>query len=148
MADMEADQDSPHLGHWVKILDHETIVRGNRLLKPYGLTRSSWYVLYHISQAGRVSQRKLQEILDIESGSMAIIVDGLVRKGWLDRISSETDRRANYLRLTPKGTARWKTVPDIVAVLRKQMMAGITKEEEATTVEILKRSWLNLRGPK
>lgn len=141
---METSQDSPHLGHWIKVLDHELTIEGNRLLKPFGLTRSSWYVLYHVSEAGKVSQKELQEVLGIESGSMAIIVDGLVRKGWLDRSASETDRRANYLRLTSRGTARWKTVPDIVSILRKKMTRGITKEEEAEAVAVLKKCWSSL----
>ena len=110
---MEASPQARYLGHWVKVINHDTTVKMNRLLKPFGLTRSSWSVLYQVNGAGRISQKALQEDLGIESGSMAIVVDGLVRKGWLDRTSSEKDRRANYLKLTPKGSARWKTIPDI-----------------------------------
>ena len=74
---------------------------------------------------------------------MAILVEGLVRKGWLQRTSDEKDRRANCLRLTPKGTARRKQVRDFMQVLRRKMMADIT-EEEANRVAVLKRVWGNL----
>jgi DNA-binding MarR family transcriptional regulator len=139
-------QDSHHLEEWVRMIDHQLTIEGNRLLKPHDLTRASWYVLHHVSEAGEISQRRLQEMLGIESGSMAIIVDGLVRKGWLDRITSETDRRANYLRLTPRGLSRWKTVPNIESMLRKKLMREIMKEEEADAVSILKKVWTNLTG--
>jgi DNA-binding MarR family transcriptional regulator len=141
---MEAGPQAGYLGHWVKVINHDATVKMNRLLKPFGLTRSSWYVLHRVNEAGRISQKALQEDIGIESGSMAIVVDGLVRKGWLDRTSSEKDRRANYLELTPKGAARWKAVPDIATVLRKEMMRGVTEEEESTAVAILKKCSANL----
>jgi DNA-binding MarR family transcriptional regulator len=141
---MEASPDAGYLGHWVKMINHDATIKANRLLKPSGLTRSAWYVLCQVNQAGRISQKKLQGTLRIESGSMAMIVDSLVRKGWLERTSSEEDRRANYLKLTPKGAARWKAVPDVASVLRKQMMRGITEEEEKAGIAVLKKCWANL----
>lgn len=132
------------LGHWVKMVNHDKTIRMNRLLKPFGLTESAWYVLYYVNQADRISQKTLQETLRIESGSMAMIVDGLVRKAWLERMSSEKDRRANYLKLTLRGAARWKTVPDIASILRKEMMRGVTEDEEEVAVAILKKCSANL----
>jgi DNA-binding MarR family transcriptional regulator len=141
---MEASPQASNLGHWVKVINHDATVMVNRLLKPFGLTRSSWSVLYQVNASGRISQKALQEDLGIESGSMAIVVDGLVRKGWLDRTSSEKDRRANYLELTPKGAARWKSVPDIGAAINKEMMRGVTEEEESAAVATLKKCSANL----
>jgi len=141
---MEAGPTASNLGHWVKMLNHDTTIKMNRLLKPFGLTRSAWSVLYQVNQAERISQKTLQKTLRIESGSMAMIVDSLVRKGWLERTSSEKDRRANYLKLTPKGAARWKTVPDVVSTLRKEMMRGVTEEEEKAGIAVLKKCWANL----
>lgn len=141
---MEASPQAAYLGYWVKAIDHDVTVKANRLLKPFGLTRSSWSILSQVNEAGRISQKALQEDLGIESGSMAIIVDGLVRKGWLERTSSEKDRRVNYLHLTPKGAVRWKTVPNIALVLRKEMMRGVTEEEEKVVVAILKKCSANL----
>ena len=141
---MEASSQSPHLGHWIKVLDHAWTIRSNRMLKSFGLTRGSWYLLYHVNEVGQISQKALQDLLEVESGSMAILVDSLVRKGWLDRIADEKDRRANYLRLTPKGAARWKKVPNFIHALQKEMMGGITREEEANAVTVLKKAWRNL----
>ena len=136
-----------NLGRWVKVIHHDTTVRGNRLLKPFGLTLSTWYILYQVNGAGRISQKALQGDLGIESGSMAIVVDGLVRKGWLGRTSSEKDRRANNLELTPKGAGRWKAVPDIASVLSEEMMRGIThEEEEAAVARSMKAPWRQARA--
>ncbi|MGI0054557.1 MAG: MarR family winged helix-turn-helix transcriptional regulator [Thermoplasmata archaeon] len=127
----------------MKRVEHAMRVQMDRLLAPSDLTRGSWYILYHVNEEGEISQRKLQDVLGIESGSLAILVDKLVRKGWLQRSSSHEDRRAKFLRVTPEGAARWKRVPDIASILRPRMMKGITLREAEAAVSVLKKVWEN-----
>lgn len=141
---MEVSQQSTHIGHWIKVLDHDATVWSNRMLEPYGLTRSSWYIIYHITTIGEILQRDLQNALGIESGSMAILVDGLVKKGWLERKTSLKDRRLKVLSLSPGGLKRWKDVPNFIEILRNKMIDGITEEEEKQTVAVLIKCWHNL----
>lgn len=141
---MQSDPKSASLGHWVKIVDHAMTMQMNRLLAPCDLTRGSWYVLYHVNENRGISQRKLQDILGVESGSLAILVDKLVRKGWLQRSSSEEDRRAKFLRMTPKGEAHWSGVPDVLGILRPRAMRGITTREAEAAVSVLRKVSDNL----
>lgn len=46
---MEASPQARYLGHWVKVINHDVTVKISRLLKPFGLTRSSWSVLYQVN---------------------------------------------------------------------------------------------------
>lgn len=141
---MSTVNDPRHLEYWVRVVDHGLTTEANRVLKPFGLTRASWYVLHHVDKSGEISQKQLQKVLGIESGSMAMIVDGLVRKGWLDRVSSESDRRMNFLRLTPQGISRWKKVPDVESTLRGKMMQGVSVNGEREAIVALKKCWENL----
>ena len=134
---MEVSPQSTHLGHWIKVIDHTVSVWSNRFLEPYGLTRSSWYIIYHINVVGEILQKNLQNALGIESGSMAILIDGLVKKGWLERKSGMKDRRLKALKLSNEGKERWQKVPDFIEILREKMMNGISKEEEAQAVSVL-----------
>ena len=143
---MEISPESKHLGHWINVIDHSVSIWSNRLLEPYGLTRTSWYIVYHIYQTGGSLQKDIQNFLGIESGSMAIIIDGLVKKGWLQRKSVEKDRRTKRLELTPEGRKRWSSVPDFIQILREKMMVGITKEEELIAVEVLIKAWKNINN--
>ena len=140
----ETSSRSKYLGHWLKVVNHAMQVESNRILEPFGVTLSTWYILYQIDEAGRIAQKELQNRLEIESGSMAIIVDSLVRKGWLERTRDEKDRRANFLSLSAKGKQRWKKVPNFIETIREKMMKGVSKEEEALAVEVLKKCWSNL----
>lgn len=142
---MQASSESPHLGHWIKVIDHSASVWSNRFLDPYGLTRSSWYIIYHINEMGEILQKDLQNALEIESGSMAILVDSLVKKGWLKRKVSEKDRRVKKLELSPEGKERWNKVPNFIQILREKMMVGISKKEEELAVSVLKKAWINLK---
>ena len=128
---MEISLQSKHLGHWIKVLDHSATIWSNRLLDPYGLTRSSWYIIHHINLTGGILQKDLQNALGIESGSMAILVDGLVKKGWLQRKSVKTDRRTKRLEFSSEGEKRWKDVPNFIQILREKMMKGISEEDVA-----------------
>ena len=141
---MEVSPQSTHIGHWIKVLDHDTTVWSNRFLEKYGLTRSSWYIIYHINEVGEILQRDLQDVLGIESGSMAILVDGLVKKGWLKQKTALKDRRYKAITLSPEGLKKWKKIPNFIEILREKMMKGITKEEEAQAVSVLKKCWNNL----
>lgn len=141
---MEISPQSKHLGHWIKVLDHSATIWSNRVLEPYGLTRSSWYIIHHIHQNGGILQKDLQNALGIESGSMAILIDGLVKKGWLERKPVETDRRTKRLELSSEGEKRWTKVPNFIQILREKMMNGITKEDELLAVNILKKAFNNL----
>ncbi len=141
---MEVSPQSTHLGHWIKVIDHDVNVWSNRFLESYGLTRSSWYIIYAIYDSGEILQKNLQNVLGIESGSMAILVDSLVKKGWVERKSGLKDRRLKSLTLTKEGLKRWKEVPNFIEILREKMMNGISKEEEAQVVSILVRCWNNL----
>ena len=141
---MSVPSRAPHLGYWVKQVDHAVTIRVNRLLRSSGLTRGSWQLLYHVSEEGKVPQKRLQGLLGVESGSLAIMVEKLVRAGWIQRRCSETDRRARVLQLTLDGTARWKKLPDILSVGGKEMMRGITTADEANAVSVLRKAVTNL----
>lgn len=141
---MEISPQSKHLGHWIKVLDHSATIWSNRLLEPYGLTRSSWYIIYHIHQTGGILQKDLQSALGIESGSMAILIDGLVKKGWLQRKPVEKDRRTKRLELSAEGKKKWVEVPNFIQILREKMMNGIPEKDETLAVSVLKKAFDNL----
>ncbi|MHB1629347.1 MAG: MarR family winged helix-turn-helix transcriptional regulator [Bacilli bacterium] len=74
-----------NLGHWVRRVYHEITLRTNEVLRPYGLARSQWEVLYRIVSTDGVTQKDSQTAMDVESGTLTGIVDSLVKKGWLVR---------------------------------------------------------------
>ncbi len=133
-----------NLGHWIKRVDHAVTLRTNTLLRPYGLARSQWEVLFRIAAADGVTQKTLQSAMKVESGTLTGIVDTLLKKGWISRTPHPEDRRINVLRMTADGARRWREVPNPITQLRPQMMQGISPDDEAQAIRILQRAVSNL----
>lgn len=71
-----------NLGHWIRRVYHEITLHTNDVLRPYGLARSQWEVLYRIASSDGVTQKDLQIAMKVESGTLTGIVDSLVLPYW------------------------------------------------------------------
>jgi len=103
-------------------------------LKAHGLARSQWLILFHVNRAGDLAQKDLQRMMRVESATLTRIVDSLVKKGWLDRTPSATDKRVKILSLTGDGQVRWKKIPDPLEIVEKKMLLGM----DASTRKLLR----------
>jgi DNA-binding MarR family transcriptional regulator len=135
-----------NMGHWIKELDHIMSIKINELLRPYGLARSQWEVLYRIQNSDGVSQKDLQEVMKVESGTLTGIIDALVRKGWVIRQEHPQDRRVKILAPTEENKLKWADIPNPIHVLRPVMMRGISSNDEAFVISVLKTAVLNLEN--
>jgi DNA-binding MarR family transcriptional regulator len=126
-----------HLGYVVKRLYHLMGQYFNDVLRPYGVAHSQWYVLYAMSQSSQLTQKELQAAMHIESATLTVTIDTLVRKGWIKRQQSEHDKRVKELHFTPAGRQLWERLPDPILAIRTKMMSGIPFEDEAVAERIL-----------
>lgn len=141
-----SDQELKHsLGYWIKHVEHAITNRSNEILKPYGLARSQWQVLYHIERSNGLTQKDLQEKMKVESGTLTSILDSLVRKGWVIRQENPSDRRMKLLTLTEEAEKRWSDVPDLIGNVRRQMMKGLQSEDIQHVIQVLQVVLDNLR---
>lgn len=86
----------------------------------YALMRACGHILYHqggrksgqgrilriLSHCEAMSQRELQEVLGIQTGSLSEILAKLENAGFIERERDEADRRRSVVRLTPAGRNR------------------------------------------
>jgi DNA-binding MarR family transcriptional regulator len=98
-------------------------------LKEHGIARSQYRVLHFISRYGEPTQTELIEAMEIQASTLTLIVDVLVRKGWLVRIKDTGDRRSNKLRLTPEGEENFRQIPDPARKIRRIMVQTLSAEE-------------------
>lgn len=121
----------------IKRFYHEMEKALNRLLKPFSLSYGQWYVLLIIHSKGKLPQKELQEIMEIESATVSRIIDSLMRKGWLFREEMPEDRRIKELNFTDEGKRRWSKLPDLISVGKDIMYKGIDQTKIDTTLEVL-----------
>ena len=134
------------LGHWVKRFYLSSAREIESLLGSYGLGRTQWYVLYHVNEAGKLAQRDLQSILDIQSATLTPLVAALVKKGWLMQQPSLDDRRSKVLMLTEAGQNHFRTVPNPILLGRQKALAGLDAAEIENARKVLERAVRNLEA--
>lgn len=131
--------------YWIKryslLMEREM----DSILKPYGLGRSQWYILYCIDTAQEgYRQKELQAGLHVESATMTNLVTNLVRKGWIRQSSDPADRRGKLLAFTPKGKEMWRALPDPIDCVRAHALKGFSESTIQQTSAAIEAAVHNL----
>ncbi|MBW4481929.1 MAG: MarR family transcriptional regulator [Tildeniella torsiva UHER 1998/13D] len=79
--------------------------------KPH-LSLSQLRVLYFLRRRSQSSLSEVADYLDVTRPTMSAMVERLVQRGLVNRISDPAERRRIILTLTPKGTAEMERVYD------------------------------------
>jgi MarR family transcriptional regulator for hemolysin len=102
----------------------------DRRLRPLGLTRVQWQALLWLSRAGgELMQRELSDWLEIGAPATVALVDRMERDGLVARSAVAGDRRRNAVTLTPKARHLLKTIEAVAVALRRDVVAGLTRDE-------------------
>ena len=68
---------------------------------------------------------------------MAITLDRLVERGWVERVRSTRDRRAQQIHLTPKGRELEKRAGEIALAMEAEPLRMLSAAERALLIELL-----------
>lgn len=75
----------------------------SRFAEEQGLTFMQLYALMEIHRKTSISMSSVAKQLQCDASNVTGIIDRLVRRGLIDRVEDEHDRRAKLLRLTAEG---------------------------------------------
>lgn len=117
-------------------------------LKPLAVTRSQWWVLSNLDrdQGEGFSQVELARLLDVGKVTLGGLLARLEKNGLVDRVASSSDRRAKRVKLSRKGKRLLTRIEVFAVDVNRQIMDGITSEEEQQLIEILARMKRNLKA--
>ena len=100
----------------------------------------------HIIEAIGVNEPKnmsqVAKALSVTVGTLTIAINNLVKKGYVDRVRSEKDRRVAYISLSSKGRKAF----DHHAKFHEEMIQATVKGLSTEEVNILVKSLENLAG--
>jgi DNA-binding MarR family transcriptional regulator len=108
-------------------------------LAPLGLNPREFALLHHIGSAQGRSQQALSELLEVPASRMVALVDGLERRGLVERRRNPTDRRRSALHLTPEGRAALAAAIERAAEHEAELCAGLAPAEQRQLVALLRR---------
>ena len=101
-----------------------------RHVGPLGLTAAEFSILTLAAANGDMNQKELGQALDISAPNLAVTLDRLVERGWVERVRSRHDRRAQCIHLTAAGQALAET-------MEEPALAVLTRAERALLIELL-----------
>ncbi|MFT3664112.1 MarR family winged helix-turn-helix transcriptional regulator [Piscinibacter sp.] len=119
-----------------------------RALGPLGLKVLDYSLLVLVASNPEVNQKQLGEALDISAPNMAITLDRLVERGWVERVRSTQDRRAMIIHLTPAGSALAARAQKIAATMEEKTLAVLSPAERALLIELLGKVGLRAGRPR
>ncbi len=130
MDDSEASNDISHL----------LSACADRYARRGGRKNSQLRILQILGEEEIIPQRELQEILDVQPGSLSELLLKLENKGFIERIRSEEDKRKVYVRITEEGKEH---AEDMHAQFDQEDSFAVLSEEEQETLRSLLKKLLS-----
>ncbi|GAB3941042.1 MarR family winged helix-turn-helix transcriptional regulator [Kribbella albertanoniae] len=132
LKDMYMSDDNKPIGWWLKELDGLLESSFERLLAADGLTRRQWQALNAAAGPEPIAAA-LAPFLDGNAETLAAVTEPLAVRGWL--LGDE---------LTPSGQAALTGLTAKVREQRRLVTAGVSNDEYAATIDVLRRMAQNL----
>ncbi|GGH59046.1 DNA-binding MarR family transcriptional regulator [Paenibacillus sp. JGP012] len=97
--------------------------------KPYDITTEQFSVLFNVNRSEGVNQKEIAGLVFKDQPTTARIIDLLEKKGWVERRTSEHDRRAYLLYITKEGKALIDILVPIERAMNKKLAEGIPADQ-------------------
>ena len=108
-------------------------------LGPLQLKASEFSLLVLVASNPKVNQKQLGQALDISPPNMAVTLDRMAERGWIERVRSTRDRRAQQIHLTPSGRELAARTREIAATMEEPALAALSRAERALLIELLRK---------
>lgn len=84
-----------------------------------------------------ITQKDLAEKLSVRPATLSVAISKLENRGIVQRVPSNSDKRVNYLRLTPDNDNNFSAVHKLLNNLEQEVCSGISASEIKTTKKVL-----------
>jgi DNA-binding MarR family transcriptional regulator len=101
------------------------------------LTKQQFTVLAAVEQNEGVSQTDLVGLTGIDRSTLAEMIRRMIDKGLLDRERTETDQRANAVRIAPAGRKALRSARSASERVERQLLAGLSATDRGKLMKIL-----------
>lgn len=106
-------------------------------MEPLDLKIVEFSILMLVAQNPQVNQKQLGQALDISAPNMAVTLDRMVERGWVERVRSTKDRRAQHIHLTAAGEQLVQRAEKIAATMEAPSLTMLSPAERALLIELL-----------
>lgn len=105
-------------------------------------------ILSALLKSGTITQRELQDILEVRSGSLSEILNKVEADGFIERSQSENDRRQMEVKLTEAGMEAASRLEEERGDVAVELFSCLSGEEKKTLSELLDKLLDGWEGPE
>jgi DNA-binding MarR family transcriptional regulator len=126
---------------WLRLLRASRAIEvelRERLRVEFGVTLPKFDVMAALDRkrAG-MTMTELSRFLMVSNGNVTGIIDRLVSEGTVVRLAHEWDRRATFVRLSPKGAQRFQVMAKAHEAWVNEILAGFSNADTDTLIALL-----------
>lgn len=126
----------------VKLFRNITVIeeRALRTEEYRGVTTNDMHVMEAIGMEETKNMTSVARLLEVTTGTLTIAVNSLVRKGYVDRVRSEEDRRVVLISLSEKGKKAYLHHQKFHNRMIEAVVEELTEEEQ----QVLERALIKV----
>lgn len=104
---------------------------------PLHLKAVEFSILVLVASNDQVNQKQLGQALDVSPPNLAVTLDRMVERGWVERVRSTQDRRAQQIHLTAQGADLVQRAEKIASTMEQTTLRVLSSAERALLIELL-----------
>ena len=133
------------VGFMMKQITDKIKASADASFQPRELTLSQVRVLEYVSdRGGRVTQKSIEDYLDVTHPTVVGIVSRMEKKGYLLCYADQEDKRNKIVELTEKAVQISREMQNEIAGKEKELLQGLTEEEVKSLQRMLNIIYKNL----
>jgi DNA-binding MarR family transcriptional regulator len=114
--------------------------------EPLGLRPVEFSILMLVAFNPGVTGKQLAQALAVTAPNVTILLDKMSEKGLLERVRSETDRRAQNIHLTPAGERLARRAHGVSLTMEQDALRHLSEGERVMLLELLQKVARHRRG--
>ena len=126
---------------WLRLLRASRAIEAElraRLREEFATTLPKFDVMAALARrSAGMTMTELSRFLMVSNGNVTGIIDRLAAEGMVVRLAHQGDRRATFVRLTPKGAQQFAAMAKAHEAWIVELLAGVGREDTDTLVGLL-----------
>lgn len=109
----------------------------NIVLSKHQLYRAQWSIMYYLFHEGPATHVEISQYLSVEKPTVTRTISRLEELGYAEQVPGK-DRREKRMQLTELGKSVYLEVRASVDEFERDILQGISEEEQLETIRIMK----------
>lgn len=135
----EGSREGIRLGFLIHDVSRMRRAAYDQFMKPLGITRAQWWVLAHLSRHDGMMQTQLADVLDVGKASLGDVIESLESRGWVERRSDASDKRAKRVFLAKPAHSMLKRMTSMENNFNSQILGELNEAERNELVNGLQK---------